>query len=137
MAELLPIPPKGTKAELQAEVLALRADRALIEERLHAEANDREWCELYDEFVARLNGDLSVPIKPRARTASVWVSGDLILPFSERFDVDLPAGVALDSEEGKRAVLAAVEAARPADRFENTEYGLDAGAEYRITEVTE
>lgn len=46
-------------------------DIELISDKLIEEANERQWCGLYDDFVAKLNGRLIQPLKTRQREYKV------------------------------------------------------------------
>jgi len=46
---------------LRAENIALQRDKTIVGDSLRDEAEVREWCAEYNEFVNRLNRNLSTP----------------------------------------------------------------------------
>lgn len=53
--------------EVSATMAKHRADIAAISERLIAEAEDRDWCDTYDDVIKDLNQELNVKLKVRVQ----------------------------------------------------------------------
>lgn len=79
-----------TKTELAEENKALRADIAIIAERLKNEAVNREWCSVYDDVMNEVNEQTSEPHMQPCRTeVTVQTSGRVTVNFSD-LKVDVP-----------------------------------------------
>lgn len=71
---------RKTNAELEAEVRALRIDIATINSVLLEEANDRDWCDEYDEVIGKINdrlGAAELSTRSRDYTVSITLSADV------------------------------------------------------------
>ncbi|MEU4244289.1 hypothetical protein [Actinoplanes sp. NPDC026619] len=77
-------------------------DIALIGEKLIAEADDRDWCEVYDEFVDKLNINLHIELPLRERDYTVTTMVELRLDVtatSEEHARDLAEDLVRQAEQ--------------------------------------
>lgn len=66
-----------TKAELEAENIALRADLARVGDLLNAEAEDRSYCEDYDRVMEKVNKEMQSDFRFPPRGEEYEVTVDL------------------------------------------------------------
>lgn len=64
------------RERLDASRDAHRRDIETIGDALIEQAEDRGWCEIFDEVVQELNGNLSIPLRVRARDVTIYLSDD-------------------------------------------------------------
>jgi hypothetical protein len=55
---------------------AHRRDIETIGDALIEQAEDRGWCEIFDSVVEELNGNLSIPLRVRARDVTIYLSDE-------------------------------------------------------------
>lgn len=86
---------------------AHRRDIATIGAALMSEAEDRDWCEIYDSVVDSLNSELSVELPTRAREVTIYLADD---DGTSHFYVTVKISGGEDEGDAARQVLDAVRA---------------------------
>jgi hypothetical protein len=91
---------------LKASKQAHADDVKKISEALGKEAEDRDWCDDYQQFVADLNPSLEVPLAAMERDLEVTVYGTVRVPFA--YTVTLSTDLAAnDNNEALRQMAIA------------------------------
>lgn len=79
-------------AEVQRLNEQHQADLATIGRILMREANDRSWCDEYDEIVAAINAEISSPLPVRTVRYRVTYVPPPVPPVETHIDLDVPRG---------------------------------------------
>lgn len=97
-----------TEAEaLEAFIAEWRRDLSLISDRLNREAEERDWCNEYDQILEEINSIIAMPIVGRGGvvTRTYEVTGRGVAGVTVVIELDMPVYFSQHAEHERASIL--------------------------------